>query len=63
MGAVMNMRPDLFQGRGFARALCRRDEHHARRFTPLTVAEYEEWGNPNEKPAYDYMLTYSPTTT
>jgi oligopeptidase B len=27
---------------------------------PLTVAEYEEWGNPNEKPAYEYMRTYSP---
>ncbi len=27
---------------------------------PLTVPEYEEWGNPNEKKAYDYMLQYSP---
>ena len=27
---------------------------------PLTVAEYEEWGNPNEQPAFDYMLSYSP---
>ena len=27
---------------------------------PLTVPEYEEWGNPNEKAAYDYMLSYSP---
>ena len=27
---------------------------------PLTVAEYEEWGNPNQKAAFDYMRTYSP---
>jgi oligopeptidase B len=27
---------------------------------PLTVGEYEEWGNPNGKAAFDYMLTYSP---
>jgi oligopeptidase B len=27
---------------------------------PLTVAEYEEWGNPNEAAAFNYMLSYSP---
>ena len=27
---------------------------------PLTVAEYEEWGNPNEPAAFQYMLSYSP---
>ena len=27
---------------------------------PLTTSEYIEWGNPNEKPAYDYMKKYSP---
>ncbi|MBT4502585.1 MAG: prolyl oligopeptidase family serine peptidase, partial [Gemmatimonadetes bacterium] len=27
---------------------------------PLTTGEYDEWGNPNEKPYYDYMLSYSP---
>jgi oligopeptidase B len=27
---------------------------------PLTTGEYLEWGNPNEKPAYDYMRSYSP---
>ena len=27
---------------------------------PLTTGEYDEWGNPAEKPAYDYMLSYSP---
>jgi oligopeptidase B len=27
---------------------------------PLTVAEYEEWGNPNEQAAFEYMRSYSP---
>jgi oligopeptidase B len=27
---------------------------------PLTTSEFIEWGNPAEKPAYDYMKTYSP---
>ena len=27
---------------------------------PLTTSEYIEWGNPNEKAAYDYLKTYSP---
>jgi oligopeptidase B len=27
---------------------------------PLTTSEYIEWGNPNEKPAFDYMRSYSP---
>ena len=27
---------------------------------PLTTGEYDEWGNPNEKEYYDYMLSYSP---
>lgn len=27
---------------------------------PLTTGEYDEWGNPNEKPYYDYMKSYSP---
>ena len=26
----------------------------------MTTSEYSEWGNPNEKPAFDYMLKYSP---
>ena len=27
---------------------------------PLTTNEYDEWGNPNNKDSYDYMLAYSP---
>src|SRR6266851_1654925 len=60
MGAVLNMRPDLFHaalvGVPFVDVMnTMLDES-----LPLTVSEFEEWGNPKEKPAFDYMFTYSP---
>jgi oligopeptidase B len=60
MGAVLNLRPDLFKaalvGVPFVDVInTMLDES-----LPLTVGEFEEWGNPKEKPAFDYMLTYSP---
>jgi oligopeptidase B len=60
MGAVTNMRPDLFKV-----VLCEVPfvdviNTMLDASLPLTVPEYEEWGNPNQKPAFDYMLTYSP---
>jgi oligopeptidase B len=60
MGAVTNMRPDLFKV-----VLCEVPfvdimNTMLDASLPLTVTEYEEWGNPNEKAAFDYMLTYSP---
>jgi len=60
MGAVTNMRPDLFKV-----VLCEVPFVDVMNTMldatlPLTVSEYEEWGNPNQKPAFDYMLTYSP---
>jgi oligopeptidase B len=60
MGAVLNMRPDLFHaalvGVPFVDVMnTMLDES-----LPLTVTEFEEWGNPKERPAFDYMLTYSP---
>ena len=60
MGAVLNLRPDLFKaaivGVPFVDVLnTMMDES-----LPLTVGEFEEWGNPKEKAAYDYMATYSP---
>jgi len=60
MGAVVNMRPDLF--RAVHAAVPFVDVMNTMMDTtlPLTVGEYLEWGNPNEKPAYDYMKTYSP---
>jgi len=60
MGAVLNMRPDLFHaalvGMPFVDVInTMLDES-----LPLTVGEFEEWGNPKEKAAFDYMITYSP---
>lgn len=60
MGAVLNMRPDLFHaalvGVPFVDVInTMLDES-----LPLTVGEFEEWGNPKEKAAYEYMITYSP---
>jgi oligopeptidase B len=60
MGAVLNMRPDLFHaalvGVPFVDVInTMLDES-----IPLTVPEFEEWGNPKEKLAFDYMLSYSP---
>jgi oligopeptidase B len=60
MGAVTNMRPDLFKV-----VLCEVPFVDVMNTMldaslPLTVSEYEEWGNPNQKPAFDYMRTYSP---
>jgi oligopeptidase B len=60
MGAVLNMRPDLFKaalvGVPFVDVInTMLDES-----LPLTVPEFEEWGNPKEKAAFDYMISYSP---
>jgi len=60
MGAVLNMRPDLFHaalvGVPFVDVInTMLDES-----LPLTVSEFEEWGNPKQKPAFDYMISYSP---
>lgn len=60
MGAVTNMRPDLFKV-----VLCEVPFVDVMNTMldpslPLTVPEYEEWGNPNEKAAFDVMRSYSP---
>jgi oligopeptidase B len=60
LGAVVNMRPDLFQAVvsnvPFVDVInTMLDEN-----LPLTVGEYQEWGNPREREAYDYMRSYSP---
>ena len=60
MGVVLNMRPDLFHaalvGVPFVDVInTMLDES-----LPLTVPEFEEWGNPKEKAAFDYMMSYSP---
>ena len=60
MGAVANMRPDLFAAVHSAVPFVDMMNTMMDASLPLTVGEYLEWGNPNEKPAFDYMLSYSP---
>jgi oligopeptidase B len=60
MGAVTNLRPDLFKVVLSHVPFVDVMNTMLDASLPLTVPEYEEWGNPNEKKAYDYMLTYSP---
>jgi oligopeptidase B len=60
MGAVTNLRPDLFKVVVSHVPFVDVMNTMLDASLPLTVGEYEEWGNPNEKPAYDYMLKYSP---
>jgi len=60
IGAVVNMRPDLFQAAVASVPFVDVMNTMLDATIPLTVVEYEEWGNPNEKPYYDYMMTYSP---
>jgi oligopeptidase B len=60
MGAVVNMRPDLFHAVHAAVPFVDVMNTMMDASLPLTVGEYLEWGNPNEPEAYDYMKTYSP---
>lgn len=60
MGAVVNMRPELFKGiiayvpwMDVITDMMNPD-------LPLTTLEYDEWGDPNKKEYYDYMLSWSP---
>jgi oligopeptidase B len=60
MGAVANMRPDLYKGMiasvPFVDVLTTMSDASI----PLTTGEYTEWGNPAIKEQYDYMKLYSP---
>jgi oligopeptidase B len=60
LGAVTNLRPDLFAAVVSHVPFVDVMNTMLDPSLPLTVAEYEEWGNPNELPAFDYMLSYSP---
>jgi oligopeptidase B len=60
MGAVTNLRPDLFKVVVSHVPFVDVMNTMLDASLPLTVGEYEEWGNPNEKQAYDYMVRYSP---
>ena len=60
VGAVVNMRPDLFKAAIAQVPFVDVLNTMLDASLPLTTSEYIEWGNPNEKPAYEYMKTYSP---
>ena len=60
VGAVINQRPDLFHGVIAAVPFVDVVTTMLDESIPLTTGEFNEWGNPKEKPYYDYMLSYSP---
>jgi oligopeptidase B len=60
MGAVVNMRPDLFRAVVSHVPFVDVMNTMLDATLPLTVPEYEEWGNPNEETYFKYMLSYSP---
>jgi oligopeptidase B len=60
MGAVTNMRPDLFHAVIAKVPFVDVINSMLDESLPLTVGEFEEWGNPKEKAAFDYMYSYSP---
>lgn len=60
VGAVINMRPDLFKVANAAVPFVDVMNTMLDPTIPLTVIEYDEWGNPNESAFYEYMRSYSP---
>lgn len=60
MGAVMNLRPDLFNGLIAAVPFVDVVTTMLDESIPLTTGEFQEWGNPKHKEYYEYMLSYSP---
>ncbi len=60
MGAVLNMRPDLFEVAVADVPFVDVINTMLDESIPLTVTEYEEWGNPNDSVFYTYMKSYSP---
>ncbi|UGS22524.1 S9 family peptidase [Flavobacterium channae] len=60
MGAIVNMNPELYNGVIAQVPFVDVVTTMLDDTIPLTTGEYDEWGNPNEKKYYDYMLSYSP---
>ncbi|MFG0257508.1 MAG: S9 family peptidase [Phycisphaerales bacterium JB043] len=60
MGAVVNMEPDLFGACIAAVPFVDVITTMLDETIPLTVIEWEEWGNPNQEDYYDYMKSYAP---
>ena len=60
VGVVANLRPDLFKAVVSHVPFVDVLNTMLDATLPLTTSEYIEWGNPNDKPAFEYMKTYSP---
>jgi len=60
MGAVVNMRPDLYRGVVAQVPFVDVVTTMLDESIPLTTNEFDEWGNPKQKTYYHYMLSYSP---
>lgn len=60
MGAVVNMRPDLWKGVVAAVPFVDVVTTMLDESIPLTTGEFDEWGNPKDKAYYDYIKSYSP---
>lgn len=60
MGAVINLRPELFKGVIAAVPFVDVVSTMLDDSIPLTTGEYDEWGNPNEHEFYNYIKSYSP---
>lgn len=60
MGAVLNMRPDLFKAAVVQVPFTDVINTMLDESLPLTVGEFQEWGNPKNKADYEYMKSYSP---
>jgi oligopeptidase B len=60
MGAVINMAPEKYKGVVAAVPFVDVVTTMLDASIPLTTSEYDEWGNPEDKEFYDYMLSYSP---
>jgi oligopeptidase B len=60
MGAVVNMRPELWNGVIAAVPFVDVVTTMLDESIPLTTGEFDEWGNPKKKDYYDYMKSYSP---
>ena len=60
MGAIVNMRPDLWKGVIAAVPFVDVVTTMLDESIPLTTGEFDEWGNPKDKEYYDYIKSYSP---
>lgn len=60
MGAIVNMAPELYNGVIAQVPFVDVVTTMLDETIPLTTGEYDEWGNPNTKKYYEYMLSYSP---